>query len=110
LTTRNLNDLLAAVPGEKPDIALAGGQAHFNGTMSGGISSPRINGHLVVGPFAVQGRRFDSLAVDVAAAKNRASLTNGLLQRGPMQADFNVSAGLQNWSPKPNQQLSAAVN
>jgi translocation and assembly module TamB len=110
MTTRNLNDLLAAIPGEKPDIALAGGEARFIGTMTGGVGSPRVNGHLSVGPFAVQGRRFDSLAVDVAAAPNRASLSNGLLQRGPMQADFNVSAGLQNWSAKPNQPLSAAVN
>jgi translocation and assembly module TamB len=111
LTSRNLNDLLAAAnPSGPAPIALAGGQAQFTGAVSGGLSSPQIIGHLAITQFNVEGRRFDSLAADLTAAKNRASVSNGLLQRGPMQAQFAAAVGLQNWSPKPNQPLRATAS
>jgi translocation and assembly module TamB len=110
LTTKDLNDLLAAAPPEtKSSISLDGGQAQFTGTLTGGLTSPQIAGHLAVNSFRVEGRRFDSLSTDVAAAKNRASVSNGVLLRGPMQTQFNASTGLQNWSPKPNQPVTAMV-
>ncbi len=111
LTTKNVNELLASQPpGSDPHIVLNGGQARFAGAVTGKLTAPNIAGHLAVDPFSVQGRRFDSLAADIAAAKNRASLSNGVLLRGPMQARFNASAGLLDWSPKPNQPLTAKVN
>ncbi len=107
LTSRNLSELLAAAGPNPPEIKLEGGQARFIGYVTGGLSAPHITGHLAMSLFSVQGRRFDSLALDVAAASNRASVSNGVLQRGPMQAAFTASAGLVNWSPKPNQPLAA---
>ena len=108
LDSKNLNDLLAAAsPGGKPAIVLEGGQAQFKGAVTGGLASPQITGHVAIRSFSVEGRRFDSLDADIAAAKNRAAVSNGMLQRGPMQAQFNGSAGLQNWSPRPNQVLTA---
>jgi translocation and assembly module TamB len=111
LNSKNLNDLLAATsPGTKPAITLEGGQAQFAGAVTGGLNSPQISGHLAMNRFAVQGRRFDALEADLAAAKNRATVSNGLLQRGPMQARFDATAGLQNWSPKPNQPVKATAS
>ncbi len=106
LNSKNLNDIFAAIsPGSKPAVTLNGGQARFTGVVTGGLNAPQISGHLALSRFAVEGRQFDSLGADMAAAKNRASVSNGLLQRGAMQASFDGTAGLQNWSPKPNQPL-----
>ena len=111
LASKDLNDLLAAAsPENAGTIKLEGGQARFTGAVTGGMNSPQIEGHLAVDRFNVQGRRFDSLTADVAAAKNKASVTNGMLQRGPMQAQFHASAGLQNWSPKPAQPVAANLS
>lgn len=111
LTTKDLNDLLAAAStdGKPIPFKLEGGQAKFTGTVTGGITSPRITGHLAVDRFSVEGRRFDSLAADLAAAKNGATITNGQLERGPMQAQFAASTGLQNWSPTPRQPLAVTA-
>jgi translocation and assembly module TamB len=109
LTSHNLNDLLAAAGLNPPAVKLEGGQARFAGYVSGGLSAPHLLGHLAVTQFSVEGRHFDSLALDADAAKSRAALTNGLLQRGAMQTQFAAAAGLADWSPKPNQPLQATV-
>ena len=110
LTSRDLNDLLATLPAEdRSRVVLDRGRAEFKGVLTGGLNAPRIMGHLAVDSFRVEGRRFDSLAADVDAAKNRASVSNGALVRGPMQAQFTATAGLQEWAPKPNQPLAAKV-
>jgi hypothetical protein len=75
----------------------------------GGLSNPQIAGHLSLARFSVEGRKFDSLAADVAASPSRAAITNGVLLRGPMQAQFQAAAGLRNWSPTPNQPLRATA-
>ena len=91
-------------------MKLEGGQAHFSGYVSGGLTTPHVYGHLAVTQFSVEGRRFDSLGLDADAAKTRAAVTNGLLQRGPMQMQFAAAVGLDNWSPKPNQPLQATAS
>src|SRR5262249_734571 len=86
-----------------------GGVATFNGSVNGALSAPHLAGHLTVTKFSAENRRFDSLALDLDAAKNRAAVNNGVLQRAQMQTQFAASAGLDNWSPKPNQPLQATV-
>jgi translocation and assembly module TamB len=110
LNSKNLNDLLAVASPGKPVVTLEGGQARFVGSVTGGLNAPQISGHLAMNRFAVQGRRFDSLEADLSAAKTQASVSNGLLQRGPMQARFDATSGLQNWSPKPNQPIKATAS
>src|ERR1041385_3721596 len=110
LTSRNLNDLLAAAGPNPPAVKLEGGQAQFKGYRTGGLSAPHVYGHVAVTQFSVEGRRFDSLALDADAAKSRAALSNGLLLRGPMQTQFTAAVGLANWSPKPSQPLQATVS
>ena len=103
LNTANLNDLLVSVTpkGQKPPVVLEGGRAHFTGSVSGGLASPAIAGHLSVTNFSVQGRRFDSLDADIAATKSRATVQNGLLRRGPMQATVAASAGAPELVARP---------
>ena len=113
LTSSDLHDLLAAVPSQgQPSIVLRNGQADFNGAVTGSLSSPRITGHLMVTRFAVEGRAFDSLAADLNAASNGATISNLLLTRDMMRAQANASIGLRNWSPVPPSPIvvNAAVN
>jgi translocation and assembly module TamB len=109
LTSRNLNDLLAAAGPNPPAVKLEGGLAQFNGSVTGGLNSPHVTGHLAVTQFSVEGRRFDSLALDADAAKSRAAISSGQLLRGPMQTQFAAAVGLASWSPKPNQPLQATL-
>jgi translocation and assembly module TamB len=109
LTSRNLDDLLAAAGPNPPAIKLESGQAHFGGYVTGGLTAPHVYGHLAVTQFSAESRRFDSLDLDLDAAGTRAAVSNGVLQRGPMQAQFAIAAGLDHWSPKPNQPLQATA-
>jgi translocation and assembly module TamB len=109
LTSRNLDDLLAAAGPNPPAVRLEGGLARFEGYLTGGLTAPHVNGHFSVTQFSTETRRFDSLNLDLDAAKTRAAVSNGVLERGPMQARFAAAAGLDNWSPKPNQPLQATA-
>jgi translocation and assembly module TamB len=108
LTSRDLNDLLAAAALKgPPPIVLNKGEADFNGTVTGSLSSPRIAGHIGMTLFALQGRAFDAFGADVAASSSAAAVTNGSLTRGGMKAVFNANVGLHNWSAPPRAPLTA---
>jgi translocation and assembly module TamB len=106
LTTRDIRDLVA---GQQP-IVFNGGEAAFRGTVTGKMSSPRIDGHLAANRFSVEGRQFDSLAADVAASSGNAAIRNGDLRRGMMQAQFAAAAGLRNWKAPPRTPVSADLS
>ncbi len=112
LTSKDLNDLLAAaaLKGPPPVVLDPGGQADFTGTVSGSLTSPRVAGHLAVSRFKVEGRDFNTLAADLTASAAGAAVRNGLLTRGPMQADIAANVGLRNWSPTPRSPVTANVN
>ena len=101
LSSRDLSDL-PAMP-----VKLNGGEANFVGVVTGSLTSPRIAGHLAVNRFSVEGRQFDALAADVTASSSAAAVTNGSLTRSAMQAQFAATVGLKDWTPTPNQRLSA---
>jgi translocation and assembly module TamB len=108
LTSHDLNDLLAAADLKgPPPITLNKGEADFNGTVTGSLSSPRIAGHVGVNHFSVEGRAFDAFSADVAASSNAAAVRNGSVTRGPMQAAFSANVGLHNWSAPPRAPLTA---
>ena len=110
LTSHNLNDLLAAVPMTGPAPVALGpkGVLTFNGAVTGGLSNPHVAGHLAASSFSLEGRPFNNLGLDVAAAQSGASVQNGSLTRGNMQATFNAAVGLRKWSTSPRSPL--AVN
>jgi translocation and assembly module TamB len=111
LTTRDLNDLLAAAPASGPSpIKLNGGQASLVAVVTGRLTSPNITGHLAMNRFLVEGRQFDALALDMAGSSSRAAVSNASLSRGAMQAQFGASLGLKNWKATPNQPLSAEAS
>jgi translocation and assembly module TamB len=106
LTSRDLHDLLAAVPSSgPPPVSLNGGQLNLTALITGKLTSPNIDGHLAMNRFQVKGRPFDVLAVDVKAASTGANISNGTLSRGPMQTSFVASVGLNDWKATPTQPL-----
>lgn len=101
LITHDLHDFPVNAP-----VSLNKGEADFNGTVSGSLSSPRIAGHVNVNHFSVEGRPFDGFEADLAASSSGASVRNGSLTRGDMKAVFNAGVGLHNWSAPPRAPLS----
>ncbi len=111
LTTADLNDLLtSALMKGAPPVALNHGQATFDGTISGGLSSPEIAGHLSATHLVVEGRSFDSLAADMAASSSSAAIRNGELSRAAMRAAFTGSVGLKDWNALPRESVSADIS
>ncbi len=112
LTTRDLADLLAAVPSSgRPQVALdSGGQLTLAGAATGTLASPHVEAHLSANRFAVEGRRFDALALDATASSAGAAVSNGSLTRGAMQMQLAASVGLRNWKALPADPLRGAIS
>jgi len=111
LVTHDLHDLLAAAPsGGPPPVVLAGGQAGFTGTVTGGLDAPRIAGRLSATQFQVEGRQFTAMALDVAASPSGASVANGTLKREAMSASFSGAVGMRDWKPGPQERIAADLN
>ena len=111
LTTRNLNDLLAAAAlNGKVPVTLDGSQATVAGTVAGKLSAPYIAFHAAANRFSVEGRRFEEVAFDVTASSSGAQIRNGALKRGNMHAQFKAAVGLKDWAATPNQPLSAEAS
>jgi translocation and assembly module TamB len=110
LTTTDLSDFPAAVPssGTSP-VGLEGHPAEFTGTLTGGLTSPRIAGHLRTGGFAVEGRMFDRLALDASVSRDGAAIQNGELTGGMMHAQLSARVGLDDWKLTPNQPVALSA-
>jgi translocation and assembly module TamB len=69
------------------------GNFKFEGTLTGNVSDPAIDGHAEVDAVALRGRTLGSLAVDVAVSPTGTELKNGVLQEpnGGGNLAFNVS-------------------
>ncbi|HTA41724.1 MAG TPA: translocation/assembly module TamB domain-containing protein [Bryobacteraceae bacterium] len=104
LTSKDLHDLSA------PIALVNNGEADFNGAVTGGISNPRLTGHVAVGTFAIDGRQFDSFAADVSASNSAATVSNAALVRGMMHAAAEASLALRNWSPTPRSPVRVKAN
>ena len=111
LTSRDLNDLLAAadLKGPPPIVLDKGGQASFAGAIMGGLSySPDRRSSRDEEGFSMEGRQFTAFAADLTASQNSAAVWNGTLSRGAMQARFDGNVGLHNWAAPPRSPV--AVN
>ncbi len=115
LNSRNLNDFLpaanfgAAKPSDSLPVSLQGGALSLRAQVKGKLSAPQIASHLAVDHFAVEGRSFDQLALNVAASSSQATVTDGTLTRGHLRTGFDANIGLRKWSPLPLSPLNANV-
>ncbi|MGP8243992.1 MAG: translocation/assembly module TamB domain-containing protein [Bryobacteraceae bacterium] len=97
--TRDLADILPAL-GESPadfPVKLTGGAARFDGVVRGNLSNSQFSGHATAGGFSWKGRRFDSLAADVAASPGNLSARQVTLARGAWRAQGEIEVALSDW-------------
>jgi len=109
--TRDLNDFLAAL-GENAvsiPVKLENGSAVFDGTVTGRTEDPQIAGRVTLTRFAYEGKRLDSFQGDVTASPEGARLQNATLAVGTAQAQFQLSAGLQEWKAGETSPISGSA-
>jgi len=98
LVSRNFSDFrpVAAIP-----VTFTGpGAATIDATVTGSLGAPRVAGQVAVTNFNVDGRSFTRFAATVEASQSSAALTNAVLSRGTLQAEFSANVGLENWKPQ----------
>ncbi len=99
--TRDLADVLPAL-GEDPaafPVKLDRGTAVFDGTVSGNLEIPSIEGRLQASSFTVSGKPVDSFTGDVGAAPDSVRVHNGTAARGAVRAQFQGVVALDKWKP-----------
>lgn len=106
LVSSDLRDFqpLGTVP-----VVLKGGTATVNASVNGKLSAPRLSGQVEVTNFSVEGRPFTQFRAAVEASQSGASVGQGLLARGPLEARFDASFALHNWKPDNSDPLRANV-
>ncbi|MFL6450330.1 MAG: translocation/assembly module TamB domain-containing protein [Bryobacteraceae bacterium] len=113
LNSRNLNDFLpaanfgAAKPADSLPVVLHGGALSLRAQVKGKLSAPQVVSRLALDHFAVEGRSFDQLGLNLAASPSQATVTEGTLTRGRLRTGFEANMGLQKWSPVPLSPLNA---
>ena len=110
LETHDLAELLPAA-GESAaslPVKLQNGAAVFDGTVTGKLDAPRVAGHLHVTKAVYDGRLFDTLEADVAAASDALHATNGSAAMGPLKAQFHGDLALTGWKAGDSSLLNAA--
>ena len=106
LVTHDPSELMPT-PQALPVTFQNGGSATLTATVTGNLRAPHIAGHLALNNFSVSNRVFNALNLDVDASKSGAEVRNGVLTRGPLQAQFAASAGLRDWKPETFEPLTA---
>jgi translocation and assembly module TamB len=86
-------------------VALDNGVATVTATVRGSLRDPRVTARAEVSNFAVQDRQFSRFAADISASAAGAAVTNAVLSRGLLQANFAGTVGLRNWKPENDQPL-----
>jgi translocation and assembly module TamB len=107
-TTSDLADFAPLTGGSLP-VTLASA-AKFTGAVAGQVTAPQIAGHFSAGRFSTGGRRFNSLAGDISAARSGASLTNASIRRGSMVVQISALVGLSNWNPAQDEPLTVQAS
>ena len=110
LSSTDLNDVFTAIKGTASPVTFNGGRVTFTATVTGGLTSPEIAGHLAAVKFQIVGRRFDNLDADAQLSKNQAAVRNGSITRDTMQAHFSAAVGLRDWKAQPDRPVVAEVS
>jgi translocation and assembly module TamB len=104
VVSRDLRDFRPVAP-NLPIQIQPGGAATVNVTISGQLSAPRIGAEALLMNFSADGRAFARLSADLAASKTGASVSDGTLSHGALQAEFSGAVGLRDWKPEQYEPL-----
>jgi translocation and assembly module TamB len=115
LDSSNLNDFKplldaasAALPAASQPQLLAGGSAHFNGTL-GNIDDPEVDGQIALSHFRAQGQIFDRLSSHISATANGTEFQSLELQQGSARLTGHGTLGMRNWFVHGDTPLRADV-
>jgi translocation and assembly module TamB len=118
LLSKNLHDfapVLASASSNNANpqampITMQGGTAVVDANVDGPMRSPEIAATAQMTNFAVQGRTFDKFSASLHATAGDARLTQGILQRQSLQAQFNGGIGLSYWKTTPQSPLHVSAS
>ncbi len=77
-------------------------QAVFNGTVSGTLSNPEIDGQISAGNFNYGGWLWDSIQAGILASPQRVRIQSGRLRLGKSSLILNAEATLIHWKLEPH--------
>jgi len=116
VVSRNLNDALPLFPllgesaPEQLPIALHGGTASFEGTVTGPFASPRISGKADLTHFALDQREFDRVTATFDADASAVNLHTLNIEQGKMRIEGQGRASLHDWKVEDASAISALLN
>ena len=97
--TRDLNDILPAL-GESAaqfPVKIQNGQANFDGTVTGSLDQPHVQGHVTATGASYEGEAVDSLSADIDASASSVRVDSGALVRGNLRAQLQGQVALTDW-------------
>jgi translocation and assembly module TamB len=116
LTSRNLNDLILALPliGEKPPAQIPiklihGGTAQFDGTMRGPLNHPTLSGRLELTAFEANEREFTHLTSDLDANPSSLHVRTLTLDGDFLHATARGELALQHWAPQEQSPVQVSI-
>ena len=96
--SRDLNDVLPAFDIQSLPVRLQSGDAVFDGTVTGKLADPLIEGHANAMNVVWAGRTFEALSGDVDLSSTGLTVRNGSVQQGALQAQGAGSLGMREWA------------
>lgn len=108
LDTRDLNDFLPALGANAAalPVKLQNGSVTFDGTVAGKLDKLLATGHLTATRALYNDEALDSLNADISASPAGVQLRNATAVRGPLRAQFQVKAALDNWKIESSSAIS----
>ncbi len=97
-------------PASTPQLLGLAGSASFTGTVRGSVTAPEIAGKLTAANLQYGGASFKTIQGNVDLSPSGAAIHQGNLQESAGgSAQFDVSAGLRDWSFTPQSPIRAQV-
>jgi translocation and assembly module TamB len=116
VVSKNLDDFLPLFPlfGEAPPkqlpVALHGGLAQFDGSVTGPLANPRVSGKADVTHFALDRREFDRFTSTFDIEKSGANLRTLSVEQGKMRVEGQGRIGLHDWKLEDSSTVSALLS
>ncbi len=113
LLSHDLTDFLPLVDiagGEAPatlPVSIRNGQARFDGSVTGPLTNPRVNGRVSLRNALVRNFEVDSVTADVHLTESLFDAPGILIQKDETRVAGDVRLTLEHWRNTPNSQIAA---
>jgi translocation and assembly module TamB len=91
-------------------VRLTGGEARFDGTVSGALSSPQVSGKLATGPVRYSRWQIDGMAVNVHLQSDAFRLTGLTVRRQRSRLEGDAAIGLSRYRPGADSPVWASLS